>query len=380
MTRSSGARRASGETRGRAGEGDSKLATLIEDRCEELVQRFVGRAREAGAAEALPREEVIDSLRSYLRELAGRVRAEWATGIPAPVDASTIATTHGEQRFTHGYDIAAIVREYGALHDLLCELIVEDGTIELTEARVLSRHLVYGIADAASKYATLRDEELRKRTAEHIAFLAHELRNPLSSARMAASLIGAADEQRAARARAALDRGLTRAATLLDDALVDVRLRELGDLDYTKLDVGRLLREVAEESEVDAAAKGIVLSVEGDGEIDGDRKALRSAVSNLVRNAVKFSHAGGTVRVRVRPLVESRLVIEVEDACGGVAQDTLKKLFDPFVQAGADRSGFGLGLAIAKQAVEAHGGTLRVHSVAGSGCVFVLEVPQYRGA
>ncbi len=70
------------------------------------------------------------------------------------------------------------------------------------------------------------------------------------------------------------------------------------------------------------------------------------------------------------------MVVEVEDACGGLPEGAEKKIFDPLVQAGVDRSGFGLGLAIAKQAAEAHNGQVRVHNLPGKGCVFLLDLPR----
>lgn len=136
-----------------------------------------------------------------------------------------------------------------------------------------------------------------------------------------------------------------------------------------------LLREIAEDSEEDGAAKGVSLHVVGQGVVNADRKALRAAISNLVRNAVKLTKPGGQVHVRAKR-AEARVVIEVEDACGGLPEGNVQKLFDPFVQVGLDRSGFGLGLAIAKQATEAHGGQLRVHDLPQKGCVFVLDLPE----
>ena len=85
------------------------------------------------------------------------------------------------------------------------------------------------------------------------------------------------------------------------------------------------------------------------------------------------SHPLGCHRQRI----DHRVVFEVEDECGGLPVGSIEKLFDPYVQVGKDRSGFGLGLAIAKQAVDAHQGSLRVHNIVGSGCVFVLELPTH---
>ena len=97
--------------------------------------------------------------------------------------------------------------------------------------------------------------------------------------------------------------------------------------------------------------------------VDGDPRLLRSAVGNLVRNAVKFSRPGGVVDIRGRTDGDA-VVVEVEDACGGLPDGASTELFEPFVQRGTDRSGLGLGLAIVRQAVEAHGGTVAVREPA----------------
>lgn len=72
---------------------------------------------------------------------------------------------------------------------------------------------------------------------------------------------------------------------------------------------------------------------------------------------------------------DGRAVIEVEDGCGGVEPAEIEAAFAPFVRIDPKQPGFGLGLAIARQAVDAHGGTLRVQNLPGKGCVFVLSLP-----
>jgi signal transduction histidine kinase len=346
----------------------SPIADLLEAKCAEIAERFVDRGHSAGAASSLSREDVIDSLREYIVELAQHLRVDDS----ATID---IAAEHGRQRFQLGYDLGALVREYAALRELLWDVILESGVdVSLEEVRRLFRHVTNSIAEGAVQYGNARDEEMRRRTAQHLAFLAHELRNPLSSARMALALMRERGEVTPSRALDALERGLTRVGCLIDDCLVSARLGQLPDLEYTKLDLRTFLGELAAESAIDAVAKGVEVRVEGGGGVCADQRSLRSAVSNLVRNAVKFTHAGGAVNIRARH-GEGRVYIEVEDSCGGLPEGAVKKLFDPFTQVGTDKTGFGLGLAIAKQAVDAHRGELRVHDLPGKGCVFVLDLP-----
>jgi len=101
---------------------------------------------------------------------------------------------------------------------------------------------------------------------------------------------------------------------------------------------------------------------------------LRSAISNLLHNALKFTPPKSKVAMSAAA-VEGRVLVEVEDACGGLPPGKVDELFRPLVQRGTDRRGFGLGLAIALQAAQAHGGTIRVEDRPGSGCVFVLDLP-----
>jgi signal transduction histidine kinase len=80
------------------------------------------------------------------------------------------------------------------------------------------------------------------------------------------------------------------------------------------------------------------------------------------------------VQVRARAHDE-HVIIDVEDECGGLPPGAAEKLFGAFFQAGRDRSGFGLGLAIARQAIEGHGGTLSIENRPSKGCVFTASVP-----
>jgi C4-dicarboxylate-specific signal transduction histidine kinase len=74
-----------------------------------------------------------------------------------------------------------------------------------------------------------------------------------------------------------------------------------------------------------------------------------------------------------------RVLITIEDHCGGLPAGTPEQLFIPFVQNGADRSGLGLGLDICRRGAEANGGSLRVRDVPGVGCAFTIDLPAYRG-
>jgi len=108
--------------------------------------------------------------------------------------------------------------------------------------------------------------------------------------------------------------------------------------------------------------------------VNADPQLLASAVTNLLNNAFTYTHAGGRVVLRVNHEHE-RVMIEVEDQCGGIP-DSAADRFQPFGERrGRDRTGLGLGLSIARKAVEAHGGDIHIRNIPGTGCVFTIEIP-----
>ena len=109
--------------------------------------------------------------------------------------------------------------------------------------------------------------------------------------------------------------------------------------------------------------------------VEGDRQILAAAVSNLLQNAFKFTPKGGNVSLGVHVTVD-RVLIDVEDECGGLPPGKADLLFHPFEQHGEDRSGVGLGLSICMKAATASGGELRVRDFPGKGCVFTLALPR----
>jgi signal transduction histidine kinase len=109
--------------------------------------------------------------------------------------------------------------------------------------------------------------------------------------------------------------------------------------------------------------------------IEADRQVLTAVVMNLLQNAFKFTKPGTIVVLRVRATVQ-RVLLEIEDECGGLATAIVDDLFRPFEQRGADRSGLGLGLAFSRRAVEANDGRIYAHNLPSKGCVFTIDLPR----
>lgn len=355
------------------------LADLLERKQDEVAARWREQVTASLSAESLPDVQLLDSLPLFIKELIQALRQNVHLPVREPLaKRSDLASRHGSQRFKTGFDVATVVREYAVLRDVLFE-VAEESEVEIRtrEHRVLSKHLLSGVGDAVAQYVIDRDEAVKEQTSGHLAFLAHELRNPLASARLAIAALkrrGAFEQNRPSRV---LESSLSRLGELIDRSLIEVRLRGVPRLEWERIRLKDLLEELTTEAYVGAEDRELSLQIQVPPSVTlkADRKLLYSAVSNLFRNALKFTHAGGTVHLRGKD-GNGRVVVEVEDECGGLPRGQVEKMFDPFVQVGQDRSGFGLGLAIAKQAAEAHGGTIRVHNLPGKGCVFTLDLPE----
>jgi signal transduction histidine kinase len=118
-----------------------------------------------------------------------------------------------------------------------------------------------------------------------------------------------------------------------------------------------------------------VRHVEDGARIKGDRQILASVVGNLLQNAFKFTRPGTTVTLRAGASAE-RVLIEIQDECGGLPGGNATELFRPFEQRNADRTGLGLGLAFSRWAVEANHGRIYARNLPDKGCIFTVDLPR----
>ena len=191
--------------------------------------------------------------------------------------------------------------------------------------------------------------------------MAHELRNPLSSAKLAWDLVVRKSEIDPRRAEV-INRGLARLTELIDHSITRSRIKSGVDVRREPVAVDALIGEAQDIRLSTPRRRTSASPPTPRAHCPGRPPPAAVRATNLLRNAIKFTREGGRVSVRSR-LAEGRVLIDVEDECGGLPPDRAEWLFAAFRQAGRDRSGFGLGLAISKQAIEAHGGTLSVKDV-----------------
>jgi signal transduction histidine kinase len=164
---------------------------------------------------------------------------------------------------------------------------------------------------------------------------------------------------------------------LVDRSLADVRL-DAGMQTVERLAVAEVIEEVEIIASVQAQRREIHLTVElgqPTVTVEADRQILTAAVANLVQNALKFTPKKGNVSLTTSTTPE-RVLIEVDDECGGLPPGKAEDLFRPYSQRGADRTGLGLGLSICLKTAHAFRGELRVRDIPGKGCVFTIDLPK----
>ena len=354
------------------------LHEVLRSHRREIVRDWAVRIRGTIVPGALARPELEDHIPVYLEQLARTLETAFGrVSEPDIPETCPPALEHGVHRLRLGFDARALVAEYGALWEAIQAVAQAEGVeIDARTSAAVVRFIVLGIGDAVGEYARQRDLEMQRHANEHFAFIAHELRNPLSSALTAHRLLPPAADERAARSLGVIERSLTRMRDLIGHQLEVAQRAATIELRPEAVSIGGLLDELVGESVAEAETRGVQLHTEFEAglELSADLRLLRSALGNLIRNAVKFSQPGCPVSVRAK-MDSGKVRIEVEDGCGGLPPGKVEAAFTPFVQLGEDRSGFGLGLSIAKHAAEAHGGRIQVQDLPGKGCIFALELP-----
>jgi signal transduction histidine kinase len=217
-----------------------------------------------------------------------------------------------------------------------------------------------------------------------VAWISHDLRTPLASLRALAEALAdgvATDETTRQRYLSGLIAHVDRLTSLVD-ALLELSQVEAGalTLELEPVSLPELVTEVLQCYEPEAAAAGVRLMASSGADrvvVMGGRDQLNRVLANLVHNGIRHTPPGGRLSVTVEePGLDGTAVVQVQDGCGGIADPDLPRVFDRLWRGDPARSsrGAGLGLAIARGFVEAHGGTISVANVSG-GCQFTVSLP-----
>jgi signal transduction histidine kinase len=361
----------------------SELASLLRHQRSTILDRWQRRVADLADANHISRIELLDHMPTFVDGLLLMLEQSAAAAGDPEAPAQATAPLHGAQRLAVGFDVDEVVREYGILGDVFLELVTAMGaTVEAADVRRLFTAVNAGAAGAVREYVRRRDEELRREQARHRAFIAHELRTPITTALAASGLLALTNPGLAgARPMQLLGKSLDQLRDLVDAVLVAGRLDAGVDPDRTAVDLAALVREVDELVRPEAESRQVTVTLDAPRTlaVEADRRLLHSAVANLVRNAIKYTQPGTTVTLALSSHADD-VLFAVTDGCGGITAGNWASIFEPYARGDDARSrqrdGLGLGLAIAKQSAEAHGGSLAVRNLDGHGCVFELRIPR----
>lgn len=269
-------------------------------------------------------------------------------------------------------------------HDFTVVLLVLAATVPvaLVFGVLLARRVhVLDLRAAEEAAARRRDAELEASRREMVAWVSHDLRTPLAGIRAMAESLEDAVAADPARYHARIRAEADRMAVMVEDLLALARLQS-GTLRLVReqVDLADLLSDTLAQAHPLAAERQVRLAGGADAAVTArvDSREMSRALTNLVVNAVRHTPADGTVTVEAR--VDGRsAVVSVRDGCGGISDDDLARVFDPgwrgtHARTPTSGEGAGLGLAIVRGVVEAHGGAVSVVNEAG-GCRFELRLP-----
>jgi signal transduction histidine kinase len=342
---------------------------------------IITRAREKLTARPWPSasvHELENGVPLFLTQLSETLQAESIGTSHTDGAIGSTATRHGGALMSLGFTVSQVVHDYGDICQAVTEIAIEQNApITTDEFRTLNRCLDTATAEAVTEHARITAESRSTEETERAGQVAHETRDLLNTAILAYQTLKRGTVAINGSTGAVLGRSLMSLRDLVDSTLSEIRIAA-DQQRRERVSVTPFLNDIAIAAGLHAESRGLAFVVEpGDPEwaVTADPQVLASAVTNLLNNAFKFTPTGGRVVLRARRNEEARLLIEVEDECGGIpASDG-----DPFQsfgqRRGIDRTGLGLGLSIARKAVRAHRGDIHIRNIPGKGCVFVIDVP-----
>jgi signal transduction histidine kinase len=362
-----------------------RLAVLIKEQRDAVLSRWRTQVREMPSARTLDIPTLNDHMPGLLDELGAALLHDPTLTIPEAL-AGQSPTAHGLQRLEDAFDIEEVVAEYnilrGCIHDLADEHHVE---LQGAAFHTINRVFDQAIGLAVETFASRRAQDVLQRREEYLAFVAHDLRTPLS----AISLAGRVLEQllspgetrpEVARMLKALRRNVIHLEKLVSKVLEEnINLKtEVGiRLERRETELWALVEGLIHDLDPVAgtASTRLVNSIPDELVVYADASLLKRIFQNLIANAIKHTPRGDIV-IDARELADHRGVeCTVTDNGTGIDPAYLGRIFEKGETDDGDTDGKGLGLAIVKMFVEAHGGTVSARSESGRGSTFSFFLP-----
>jgi two-component system, OmpR family, phosphate regulon sensor histidine kinase PhoR len=365
--------------------GLNELAALIRQQGDVLLSSWRQLVKQLPSARNLDTPTLNDHIPQLLDELMGTLESK-SERKAAEVLAKGSPPVHGLERFREGYDIEEVVAEYNILRRCIYDLAKNQGLgLEGDSFDVINDILDRAIGLAVQTYATERALELQKRREEYLAFVAHDLRTPLNAVAVASSVLGETFHDGNAR-----EDTEWMLKTLLHNAQRLQRLVEKIILENTNLCTESRVKLERREFDLWPLVEALIYDLRPLAKTSGtqlvndvphhlvvyaDASLLKRIFQNLISNAIRHTAHGRVVLGARESSSEGTVECWVIDDGAGISKGMLEKVFDELESDSANGSGVGLGLAIIKSFVEAHGGRVSVESSEGKGSKFLFTLP-----
>lgn len=400
-----------------------EIGIILQQHVDEILHRWSEQAiKEQPNATRVHHAVMLDHLRDLLVSL-GRSLA--ATNDPHTNGHCIPASRHGENRWEAGWSLVEVVRDYQILRLVILDFLEERMHRPMDGREILAIGLILDEAIAASvvMYVKGRNlflsqleeeraekdrqvqqqlqeqaealQEADRRKNEFLAMLSHELRNPLAPLRTALQILRLKAPQQSDPQQSELvwagdviERQVQLMTRMIDDLLDISRItRGLIKLQKQPIELAVVVERAVEMARtfIDARRHQLTVTLSPVPVwLEADTIRLAQVLTNVLNNAAKYTSEGGKIDV-IAERQGDNVLIKVKDNGVGISADLLPRVFDPFVQ--EDRSldrkdgGLGIGLALVKNLVELHRGSVQVHSSGpGQGSEFIIELPALKEA
>jgi hypothetical protein len=358
----------------------ARRGELIE-RCRvKVAKRSVPKEIESERAYGIPIfiDQLVETLQAEperSKEISGAIDSANKSSVS---EMGVTAARHGGDLSRQGYTAEQVIRDYGDLCQAITDCAFENGAaIEVDEFRTLNRCLDNAIADSVTEWAYQSNLAHADKKIERVDFFIYEFRKLIHTGTLAVVAIKAGNVGISGATGAVLDRSLLDLRNLLDRSIDDLRGHAPAPAIHQLISLADFIAESKISASLDAQSRHcelVVTEVDANLAIDADQAMMFSALGSLLDNAFKFSRHNGKVRLSAYAVAD-RIHIEVEDSCGGLAAGAAQKMFVPAAPGDAE-PGYS-GLSQCRRSVQANNGVLSVQDVAGSGCIFTIELPRH---
>jgi two-component system phosphate regulon sensor histidine kinase PhoR len=362
-----------------------KLATLIEQERNALLALWREQVRLLPSAKHLDTPTLNDHVPLLLDELVTAFRLVSDKTIPeALLEGSP--PVHGLQRHQDGFDVVEVVAEYNILRGCIHDLAEINGlSLHGKPFHILNRVLDEAIGLAVQTFATRQALEVQRRREEYLAFVAHDLRTPLTAISFAARVLELKLERRSDGAETTkmlktLHRNVQNLESLVEKVLKEsahIQTETGVKLERREFDLWPLVEALIHDLHPVAgtASTQLINNIPDELIAYADASLLRRVYQNLVANAIKYTPRGEIVIGARETGADGAVECWVSDNGAGIPEDRLEIIFDKLETDPEREGGIGLGLTIVKTFVEAHGGTVTVESQEGVGSTFRFTLP-----